>query len=100
MPPDTSTSVILDQPTGGTDDRRRPAPIHCEFCECKISIRGRLIAKSDRARAILALDDEADQLRHEVERLKAELARVTVAPAPSVPAAVTRRAYNVGEEEV
>ena len=89
-------STILDDPAQSVP--RRLEPIHCEFCECKISHRGRLIAKSDRAKAILALDDDADQLRREVERLKADLARFTT-PSGNTPAAAgSRREWNVGED--
>jgi len=74
----------------------------CEFCECQLSLRGRVLTRSDKAKAIIDLDDEADRLRKQVESLTAEVAALKAAPAPGpapAPAPVKKVWRNIGDEE-
>lgn len=79
--------------------RQRGESIVCEFCECKLSLRGRIIHRSDKAKAILDLDDETDRLRKENERLTAALAEATKTPEPA-PTPQQKKAWqSIGDTE-
>jgi len=92
-------SVIERPPERG----RVRESIVCEFCECTLSLRGRVLKRSDKAKEIIDLDDESDRLRKQVETLTAELVEAKKKPellsAPT-PAASTKKAWqNIGDEE-
>jgi hypothetical protein len=89
-------SVIERQPEPRS---RLRESIVCEFCECTLSLRGRMIKRSDKAKAILDLDDEADRLRKENERLTAALAEATKTPEPPAPAPAKRKWASIGDDE-
>ena len=81
-------------------DTRLSKPIVCEFCECQVSMRGRVLKRSDKAKAIIDLDDEADRLRKQVETLTAEIAELKKVPEPAPgPAPVKKRWSSIGDDE-
>jgi len=86
---------VIERPDAGT----KTHPVICEFCECKISLRGRLIEKSAKAKAILDLDDEADRLRKDNERLTAEIAELKKTPEPGPSPTPKRKWASIGDDE-
>lgn len=77
--------------------------IECECCECVLSMHGRVLKRSAKAKAWIDLDDEADTLRKQITSLKAEIdtlkaAQVTPPPSPE-PAPVKKPWRNIGEDE-
>lgn len=97
-------SVIENPPPRSKRTQQAPAII-CEFCECKVSIRGRVLWKSEKAKQILALDEDVDRLRSRVETLEAENGALkeqvkAAGEKPTAPATATRkRAWSVGDDE-
>lgn len=90
---------VIDPPEPRGRHARLRESIVCEFCECTVSLRGRVLKRSEKAKAILDLDDDADKLRKEVERLTAELEAAKRAPEPQPAPTPKRKWASIGDDE-